>query len=201
MRLFQLFAALAFVMPAYGAATVSPAFSQDVAKPDIAEQTASQDDTLNRLFATLKKERNADKAKSIAAEIQTVWRDSGSATVNLLMQWAADAAGEKRQAAAFDFLDQVTVLDPDYPEAWNRRAALHYVDGETRKAMADLDQVLTAEPRYFPALASLAGVLELNGHDALAMKAWEQYLALYPADKEAQKEVQKLSEKLAGTRS
>lgn len=159
------------------------------------------DDSVTGLFSSLKKERDPQKARVIANEIVGEWTDSGSATINLLMKWSQEAAEEKRKAAAYDFLDQAILLDPEYAEAWYRRALVHFADGDTRKAMSDLNQTLEKEPRYFPALASLANILESAERNELALKVWEQYLALYPADKEAQKEASDLSEKLAGTRS
>lgn len=181
-----------------GVATI--AHAADGQQPAAAEATPSPAKTIDTLFASLKKERNAVKARSIANQIASEWNDSGSATVNLLMQWAGEAADEKRNAAAYDFLDQVILLDPDYVQAPYRRAMVHFADGDTRKAMADINLTLEKEPRYFPALASLANILEASGRDELALKAWEQYLAVYPADKEARKEAVDLSEKLAGTR-
>jgi tetratricopeptide (TPR) repeat protein len=165
------------------------------------QSEATQNQSIGTLFENLKKERDAQKARVIANEIIGEWNDSGSATINLLVKWSEEAADEKRKAAAYDFLDQAIFLDPDYAQAWYRRALVHYSDGDVRKAMSDLNQTLEREPRYFPALASLANILESNERDALALKVWERYLALYPADKEAQKEASDLSEKLAGTRS
>ncbi|MBB4282548.1 tetratricopeptide (TPR) repeat protein [Agrobacterium tumefaciens] len=176
------------------------AHAADGLAPAVAESAPSPAKTIDTLFASLKKERNAVKARSIANQIASEWNDSGSATINLLMQWAGEAADEKRNAAAYDFLDQVVLLDPDYVQAPYRRAMVHFADGDTRKAMADINLTLAREPRYFPALASLANILEASGRDELALKAWERYLALYPADKDARKEAADLSEKLAGTR-
>ena len=156
---------------------------------------------LDPLFEALKRERDADKARGIATQIMTDMNQSGSATVDLLMQWAATAIKEKRNAAALDFLDQVTLLDPAYPEGWNRRATLHYTMGNSRKSMADIAEVLKREPRHFGAIAGMAGILMENGRDELALKAWEDYLAVYPADRDAQEAVTKLSEKIAGNRT
>jgi tetratricopeptide (TPR) repeat protein len=188
---------VAAAMPALAQSPPPPAQAQQIAEPSL----TSPQDTVDTLIAALKKERNADKAKSIASQIVSDWNDSGSATVNVLMNWANEAADEKRTAAAFDFLDQVTLLEPDYAQAWYKRANVHFTDGDTAKAMSDLNQTLTREPRYFPALASLASILEAADRTELAMKAWEEYLRIYPADREAQKEMQQLSEKLAGSRS
>ncbi len=171
------------------AAPVTPAVAQKTGRP------------VDTLFDALKRERNPDKARGIASQIIADLNDSGSATVNLLMQWSATAIKEKRNAAALDFLDQVTVLDPAFAEGWNRRATLHYTMGNPRKSMADIAEVLKREPRHFGALAGMAGILTEAGKDELALKAWQDYLAVYPADRDAQEAVTKLSEKLAGNRT
>lgn len=201
MRIFTpLWLLLALAMP-----TAPAAYAADAAKPDvIVEQPHSEErpaDRLNTLFTQLKRERDPQAAEGIANRIRLEWNDSGSATVNLLMQWADKAIAEKRNAAAYDFLDQAIALKPTFVEGWNRRATLHYIAGDTRKAMADINRVLTLEPRHFGALAGMAAILTESGHDALALKAWEQFLTIYPADRNAQEQMQTLSEKLAGSRT
>ncbi|NWJ24192.1 hypothetical protein [Rhizobium sp. RM] len=187
-----------------GALSIGHAAAQQASQPTppaIEEIAPAPVQTVDTLFESLKKERDAVKARNLANQIVAEWNDSGSATINLLMQWASEASDEKRNAAAYDFLDQIILLDPDFAQAPYRRAMVHFADGDTRKAMADINLTLEKEPRHFPALASLANILEASGRDELALKAWEQYLAVYPADKEARKEASDLSEKLAGTRS
>jgi tetratricopeptide (TPR) repeat protein len=129
------------------------------------------------------------------------WSDSGSATINLLMQWADKAIQEKRNAAAMDFLDQVIALKPDYAEGWNRRATLNYAIGDYRKSMEDINQVLRIEPRHFGALAGMAAILSEAGNDELTLKAWERFLEIYPANRAAQEQANTLSEKIAGSRT
>lgn len=173
--------------------------------PAVAETPAAsaavQDDKLSSLFEALRRERNPTKARGISQEVMAELGKSGSATIDLLMQWATTAIGEKRNAAALDFLDQATLLQPEFAEAWNRRAALHYAMGDKRKSMADIHQVLQREPRHFGAIAGMAAILADSGQDELALKAWQRYLEIYPADREAQGATIKLSEKLAGSRT
>ncbi|TCL69738.1 hypothetical protein [Rhizobium sp. BK251] len=156
---------------------------------------------LDNLFAELRRTSDPEKAQTIANQIRMEWNDSGSATVNLLMQWANQAIEEKRNPAALDFLDQAIALKPDYVEGWNRRATLNYAMGNYRKSMADINQVLTLEPRHFGALAGMAAILSESGNDQITLKAWERFLEVYPADKTAQEQVNRLSEKLAGSRT
>jgi len=194
--------AATFAASAALAQTTAPTPPAGQAKPVVpASVPAKAPNPLDPLFDALKRERDPEKAKGIASQIASDMADSGSATVNLLMQWSATAIKEKRNGAALDFLDQVTLLDPAYPEGWNRRATLHYTMGNTRKSMADIAEVLKREPRHFGALAGMAGILMEAGKDELALKAWEDYLAVYPADRDAQEAVSKLSEKLAGNRT
>lgn len=156
---------------------------------------------LDALFADLKKERDADKARELANQIRMEWQDSGSATVNLLMQWVDKAITDNKQAAALDILDQVITLAPNYIEGWNRRATLHYAMGNYRKSMSDINRVLAIEPRHFGALAGMAAILGGAGKDELAMRAWEQFLEIYPADRKAQEQLGELAEKLAGSKT
>lgn len=156
---------------------------------------------LDNLFIALKRQRDPDQASLIAEQINTQLTDSGSATINLLMQWADKAIQEKRNAAAMDFLDQVIALKPDYSEGWNHRATLNYAIGDYRKSMEDINQVLRIEPRHFGALAGMAALLTERGNDQLALRAWDRFLEVYPANRSAQDEADKLSEKLAGSRT
>lgn len=156
---------------------------------------------LDSLFTALKRQRDPDQANLIADQIRAELNESGSATANLLMQWADKAIEEKRNAAAMDFLDQVISLKPDYVEGWNRRATLNYAIGDYRKAMEDINQVLRIEPRHFGALAGMAAILSETGKDELTLRAWERFLEIYPANRAAQEQMNTLSEKIAGSRT
>lgn len=202
-----------FLLPLYVLACGCVSLADDVPPavsevPRIAEQPGTGDLTepdvkvrLDSLFARLKRESDAEAAKGIAGEIRTALTDSGSATVDLLMSRAAEAIAADKKAAAFDYLDQVIVLRPDYAEGWNLRATLHYALGNSRKAMSDLSHVLALEPRHLGALSGLAGILAAEGRDEAALRVWESYLKLYPVDRNAQDEARDLLEKLAGSRT
>lgn len=156
---------------------------------------------LDKLFSELKHEGNADSARGIADQIRREWQDSGSASINLLIQWADKAISEEKNAAALDFLDEAIRLKPDYVEGWNRRATLHFKMGNYRKSMSDINQVLAIEPRHFGALAGMAAILAQSGRDEMALRAWERFLDIYPTERQAQKEMGDLAEKLTGQRT
>ena len=161
----------------------------------------AEETTIDSLLADLKRERQARQAQRIANQITARWNESGSATVDLLMEWAKKATEEKRHAAALDFLDQAIVLRPDAVGAWNQRATLHFIMGNYQKSVADIEKVLELEPRHFGALAGFAAILADRGAEEASLAAWERYLEIDPADRQAQEFVITLSEKLAGTRT
>ena len=153
---------------------------------------------LTHLFTSLQKEPSTERARSLANEIREIQSSSRSATIDMLMGNADKAIQDKQYGAAFDFLDQVTLIAPDYAEGWNKRATTHLLMGNFAKAMIDLAKALSIEPRHLGALTSLATILKQNGRDAEALQALESYLAIYPADRDAQKKALDLSDSLAG---
>ena len=175
-----------------------PALAQtSPASPAVSTQSAN---TLDSLFADLKRERDDRQAKRISERIWAKWRDSGSATANLLMQWADKAVSDKKNGLALDLLDQVVVLMPDYAEGWNRRATLNYAMGRHAKSMSDISRVLALEPRHFGAISGMAAILAASGNEELELRAWEQVLEIYPANRQAQTRLGELADKLAGSR-
>jgi tetratricopeptide (TPR) repeat protein len=153
---------------------------------------------LDKLFDDLKRERNEAAAQRIANFIREEWTRSGSATIDLMMQWSATAMEEKRYDVALDFLDQITVLAPDYAEGWNRRATLHYMMGSYAMSMSDIEHVLRLEPRHFGALSGMAAIFKTYDMKEPALDAFQRVLNVYPMLRSAQEEVADLAEELAG---
>jgi tetratricopeptide (TPR) repeat protein len=153
---------------------------------------------LDQLFADLKRERNEKAAERIAGRIWGEWFQSGSASIDLMMQWSQKAMDDQKFDVALDFLDQVVTLQPKYAEGWNRRATVHYMMKNFGKSMSDIDQTLQLEPRHFGALSGLAQIMAATGHKQSALEAWQKVLAIYPMMRSAQDQVATLSEELAG---
>ncbi|MBN9045653.1 MAG: tetratricopeptide repeat protein [Rhizobiales bacterium] len=164
-----------------------------------AQQTREQ--RLDALFKKLGRETNEAQARNTAAQINRIWAQSGSATVDLLLQWAAKATQEKRYVPALDFLDEAIALDPDYAEAWSRRATVHLLQKDYDHAMVDIDHTLALEPRHFGALFDMATILRARGLKEQAMEVYARALALYPMMLDAQTGLNDLADELTDTRT
>src|SRR5436309_7592167 len=115
-------AALIAVLPAYG----EPGGWADA--PDKLPRAARGDRTKNLdfLFEALKAAPDADSAKLVESRIWALWFASGSDTCDLLMTRVKTASDEKDVKLALQLLDAVIELRPEYTEAWNRRATIHF---------------------------------------------------------------------------
>ena len=174
---------------------VLAAWADDPVDLPVAETKAAR---LDQLFTDLKRERNEKAAERIAGRIWNEWFQSGSASIDLMMQWSQKAIENQKFDVALDFLDQVVILQPTYAEGWNRRATVHYMMKNFGKSMSDIDHTLRLEARHFGALSGLAQIMAATGHKQSALEAWQKVLGIYPMMRSAQDQVATLSEELAG---
>jgi tetratricopeptide (TPR) repeat protein len=180
------------------AGSAAPALAAEQAPAEKAAPAETRQIRLDTLFSQLKRERNEKAAQRIAGQIWDEWFRSGSASVDLMMQWAQKAIEEQKYGVALDFLDEVVTLSPSYAEGWNRRATLHFLMSNYGKSMSDIDHTLALEPRHFGALSGMAQILRTTGRKESALKAYQRVLDIYPMMRNAQNEVATLSEELAG---
>jgi len=121
---------------------------------------------MDGLFARLAAARDRKEAAGIEADIRQRWASSGSATCDLMLSWTQKAVAGGDAASALDILDELTVRQPTFAEAYYRRGTLHLLAGRLSPALGDFQTVLRIEPRHFMAMKDLAVLLEdLNQHE------------------------------------
>jgi len=153
---------------------------------------------LDFLFGALKAAPDQESAKAVEARIWALWTATPSDTAALLMARAKLAMDGKDTDVALKLLDAVIKLRPDYIEAWNRRATIHYLQNDYRRSMEDIRQVLIREPRHFGALAGLGMIMQETGDEKHALDAFRKALAINPHLERVPDLVKSLSEKVEG---
>jgi tetratricopeptide (TPR) repeat protein len=193
------------VTAALAAALLSPALVRAepgswVDPPDKLPRVARGDRTKNLdfLFEALKIAPDADAAKLVESRIWALWHASGSDTTDLLMTRVKAAADGKDLNLAIELLNAVIELRPDYVEAWNRRATLHFTNKDYSASLADIRQVLAREPRHFGALSGLGIIMQEFGEEKLALEAFRRALAVNPHLQKIPDFVKTLTEKVEG---
>lgn len=154
-----------------------PVAAQDAVAGE--DRPLSGEARLDPLFDTLAT-ADEDAAEAAEHDIIAVWMESGSDTVDLLMQWTLGAIEAKDYALALDYLDRITALEPEYVEGWNKRATVHFLKEDYAKSIADIERVLALEPRHFGALSGLGTILHEIGEEKRAIEAYKRALAINP---------------------
>jgi tetratricopeptide (TPR) repeat protein len=95
-------------------------------------------------------------------------------------------------------LDAIIEIKPDYVEAWNRRATLHFMKKDFGNAIEDIQHVLAREPRHFGALSGLGIIMQEIGQEKLALDAFRRALAVNPHLQKIPEFVKTLTEKVEG---
>jgi tetratricopeptide (TPR) repeat protein len=167
---------------------------KDLPKPQRGDRTRN----LDFLFGALKAAPDADSAKQVENRIWALWLASGSDTANLLMSRARAAIDSNDYDLALELLNALVRVKPDYIEAWNRRATLHYLRKEYAASMEDIEQVLIREPRHFGALSGLGMILNEFGDEKHALEAFRRALEINPHLPKIDEMVKSLSEKVEG---
>ena len=168
--------------------------------PDKLPRAARGDRTKNLdfLFEALKAAPDADSAKLVEGRIWALWLASGSDTANLLMTRAKSAIDSNNLDLAVQLLDAIVKIKPDYVEAWNRRATIHYMRKEFGQSMEDIRQVLIREPRHFGAMSGLGMILQEFGDEKRALDVFRRALEINPHLPKIDEMIKSLTEKVEG---
>jgi tetratricopeptide (TPR) repeat protein len=188
----------AFLAAILAIPAISPAFAQSSRDTVPAQNGRNSPFSLDTLFGALKIAPDETTAKAIEDRIWAIWMSSDSDTCNLLMSRVKDATDDKDYDLALKLLDAVVAIKPDYVEAWNRRATMHYIKHEYGRALGDLREVLAREPRHFGALEGLGLILQDIGDDKHALEAYQAALAIDPHLRNLPDMVKTLREKVEG---
>jgi tetratricopeptide (TPR) repeat protein len=151
-----------------------------------------------RLYLRLKEAKTEQEAKGVAGLIVRRWSRSGSDTVDLLATRMKKAAGENNLNLAIELADRIIALEPNWAEGWHQRATLFFRLEDSTRAMFDLAEALKREPRHFVALAGLAAILQQQGKEKAALRAYREVLAVYPLMEGAKQAAEKLAPNVDG---
>ncbi len=190
--------------PAFGldgpAQTVPPGSGKTdtTTQPEPVQKPPTRAEVLDKLFGRLAKATDPDEAQGIAGIVQQIWMKSGSDTADLLMTRVVAAINNNRHDVADALLGQILELQPDWAEAWNKRATLRFLDDDDAGSMEDISHVLALEPRHFGAISGMGFILERHGENKAALTALRRAMEIYPENPEVRKAVDKLTPDVEG---
>jgi tetratricopeptide (TPR) repeat protein len=164
-------------------------------EPALADQ---QDPRLNGLFERLHETHNAAEARSVEERIWQIWLDSDDAGVDRLMSQGVRAMRERQFDTALQAFDRLVEQAPEFAEAWNKRATVHYLMGHWRASVLDIQQTLALEPRHFGALFGLGLIYDALENPEAALRSYEATLDLNPHSENTRQRIEELRRQLQG---
>jgi tetratricopeptide (TPR) repeat protein len=164
----------------------------------VAASAAAPQSPVDKLLAQLKTAENAEDAKPLENQILAAFLNSGSPSVDLLMNRAGAALAAGNKDVARHLYDSITDIAPRYAEGWHKRGLMQSEKGEDEAAMISLQKTVELNPRHFAAMAELGEMLEDYGDKAGALKLYRRAMALDPQYEGLQRHIDGLSRQVEG---
>lgn len=151
------------------------------AGPVLATGANSRNDArLEPLFEQLKASKDPAVARILEAQIWHIWTWTGNEDANMLMRLGLGAMEREDFEAALLHFDELVETVPDFAEGWNKRATVHYRQGNFAASVADIERVLAIEPKHFGALSGLGMIYLELGEKRGALRAFEKAKDIHP---------------------
>lgn len=154
---------------------------------------------LDELFASLRVADGTRRRSEIAQRIWAVWCSHEDVEAAQAMQTVMGAFDYGDLASAAQTLDAMIGRWPDWAEAWNKRATLHFVEDRHAESLDDIAQTLAREPRHFGALAGFGQICLAAGELTSALLVFERLLVVDPGVEEVQHAVARLRKRAQPT--
>ena len=138
-------------------------------------QPADLDDLFQRLAAA-----TLADARGVENEIWAAWARHPDGSIQRRLESATRAIAREDYPRARQLLDPLVRDQPQWAEAWNRRATLSYLEGRDAESFADIERTLQLEPRHFGAICGFAQVCLRRGERGAALTAFEVALGINP---------------------
>ena len=140
-----------------------------------------RDAQLDKLFNELKKNISSSSS-SITQQIWTLWSTHPTDhKLTSILDEGSKLVQDQKLYKAIEVFTKVIELDPNWAEAWNKRATVLYMIGDYQESQNDIDKVLILEQRHFGALAGQGLVnIKLKNYEK-AIESYEKAQEIYPA--------------------
>ena len=137
------------------------------------------DSSINQLLEDLKNPDETVRDRA-TAKLWRIWfQQKGVYGLELIERsQVLIAVGDVKQAEAL--LTELIQDQPDFAEAWNRRAVLYYSLGQYKKSLDDCQMVIKLNPVHFGALHGLGLCHAAMGEYSAAIQAFRRALEIQP---------------------
>jgi len=157
------------------------------------------DPRLDALFADLQTALSDSAVRQTEAQIWAYWiAFPDDQTVNNIMAMGMGMMESGRLHAAEQVFDRIIARQPNFAEAWNKRATVRFMIGNHSGSAEDIANVLQLEPRHFGALSGLGMIHMQAGNWQSALKSYQAAYAINPYLSNIESLIDELKQRLKG---
>ena len=114
---------------------------------------------LEKFFMDLKKSTNIDEAVSIEKNIWSLWNlHPKNKFLTNKLELGTELMENGQHKYAYKIFSNIIFEDPNWSEAWNKRATVLFLMKEYDLSLIDIEKTLDLEPRHFGALSGRAQI-------------------------------------------
>jgi len=154
---------------------------------------------LDKLFSQLKNSENLSSAQIVEKKIWEIWLihpsdDRRGFRLTELLTQGSRLMNIGELNKAYELFTTIIATEPDWSEAWNKRATVLYLMNQYQASLDDIKITLTLEPRHFAALSGQAlNYIELKQYEK-AIESYKAAQTIYPLLGSAKKMIPELQE-------
>ena len=143
---------------------------------------SSQNNILDKLFHQLEKVNNSKTAELLEKKIWSIWNEHpNDIRLTEKLEFGTELMQYKDYDYALRVFDNILAADPEWSEAWNKRATVFFLMKRYKKSLSDIEKVLKIESRHFGALSGQARIfIKLQEYEK-AIISLKTALKFYPS--------------------
>ena len=140
---------------------------------------------LDKLFVQLKDTKDLPTSQIVEKKIWEIWMihpsdDRRGFRLTELLTQGSRLMNMGELNKAYKLFTTIIATEPDWSEAWNKRATVLYLMDRFQSSLDDIKITLTLEPRHFAALSGQAlNYIELKQYEK-AIQSYKAAQKIYP---------------------
>mmetsp|Transcript_26462 Transcript_26462/g.56254 ORF Transcript_26462/g.56254 Transcript_26462/m.56254 type:complete len:825 (-) Transcript_26462:503-2977(-) len=123
--------------------------------------------SMDDLFLLLKTAESLEDATVVQDLMKEIWKETHNKKLRYQLDSGISDLLEGKNERALNTFTSIIQSDPSYGEAWNKKATVHYMNGDMKESLVAAEKALELDPRNFQALAGI-GLVEMDTY------RWEQ---------------------------